>query len=149
MSIYHVDKLQCPVTLVLQDGLVREGLAFLSAFSPNRQGPQTLLELFNEPVPFLPFRKADESFSLVNKRLISHARFEPGPPASPDLGHPLQMRMVFAGGEKLQGTVIVAAPEGKNRLQDFLNTRQAFFQVDCGAAHYLVNPELLCEIAPA
>lgn len=147
MNIYHVDKLECPVTLFLHDGIVREGVIFLSPLSTTHEGAQTPLELFNEPVPFFAFRKAEGSFSLVNKASVGHLRFQPGA-ASSLLGHPLEVRIVFLGGETLQGTLTLAAPEGKGRLQDFLNDQRGFFLLDCGAAHYLVNPRLICEIAP-
>jgi hypothetical protein len=148
MNIYHVDKLECPVTLFLQDGLVREGVVFLSPFSPSHAGAQTLLELVNEEAPFFPFRRDDGSFSLVNKALVSHLRFQAPPPEDWPLGHRIEVSLAFAGGEVLRGTLTVQAPEGKDRLQDFLNLRQTFIQIDCGDAHYLVNPRLTWEIVP-
>lgn len=148
MSIYHVDKIECPINLFLCDGMVREGVIFLSPFSATHPGAQTPLEVFNDPEPFFAFRKADGSFSMVNKSAVSHLRFTPASDAEPMLGHPLEVRMVFLGGEVLQGTLTLETPEGKGRLQDFLNRRRGFFPLACGAAHYLVNPLLLCEIAP-
>ena len=147
MSIYRVEKLECPVTLFLSDGLVREGVVFLSPLSALHSGGQTLLEFCNEPAQFIPFRKADGTFSLINKAAISHLRFQPAP-APPDIGHPLEVRMVFLGGEVLTGRLILAAPEGKERLQDFINDQHGFFHLDCGGAHYLVNPRQICDIAP-
>ncbi|GAB6083448.1 hypothetical protein JCM30471_23620 [Desulfuromonas carbonis] len=149
MNIYQVEKLECPVTLFLCDGHVREGVIFLSPCSASHSGPETPLELFNDDAPFFAFRKADDSFSLVNKATICHLRFPPDPDAPPTFGHRLQVRMVFLGGEVLKGTLTLEAPEGKGRLQDFLNTHHGFFLLDSGPAHYLVNPLLICEIAPA
>ena len=149
MSIYHVDKLECAVTLFLGDGLIREGVVFLSPLSPTHAGPQTPLELFKEPGLFLPLRKADGSFSLINKNILSHLRYDPAPDTPPTFGHRLAVRMVFLGGEVLQGTLSLEAPEGKNRLQDFLNAQKTFFLLDCGPAHYLINPAMICEIAPS
>jgi hypothetical protein len=148
MNIYHVDKLECPITLFLGDGIVHEGIIFLSPCSPTHAGAQTPLELFNEPAPFIAFRRADGSFSLINKATISHLRFQ-AEAATPSFGHRLPIRLAFLGGEVLQGTLTLAAPEGKSRLQDFLNDLRGFFLLDCGTAHYLVNPLLICEIAPS
>ncbi len=149
MSIYHIDKLECAVTLFLCDGLVREGVVYLSPLSPTHSGPQSPLELFREPEPFLPLRKADGSFSLVNKNVVSHLRFDSDPDAPRSFGHRLAVRLVFLGGEVLHGTLTLEAPEGKNRLQDFLNLQGTFFLLDSGAAHYLINPAMICEIAPS
>jgi hypothetical protein len=148
MNIYHVDKLECPITLFLGDGIVHEGIIFLSPCSPTHAGAQTPQELFNEPAPFIAFRRADDSFSLINKATISHLRLQAAA-ATPSFGHRLPIRLAFLGGEVLQGTLTLAAPEGKSRLQDFLNDLRGFFLLDCGAAHYLVNPQLICEIAPS
>ncbi len=147
MNCQHVDKLECPVTLFLCDGMVREGSLFLTPASASHGEAQTPLELANEPPPFFAFRKPDGSFSLVNKATVSHLRFRPGP-APPAPGPPLEVRMVFPGGEVLQGTLTLAAAEEKGRLEEIFGVRRGFFLLDCGSAHYLVNSRLICEINP-
>ena len=143
MNSQHVDKLECPVTLFLCDGMVREGSLFLTPASASHGEAQTPLDLANEPTPFFTFCKTDGSFSLVNKATVSHLRFRPDPaPPAPDPSR--EVRMVFPGGEVLQGTL---AGE-KGRLEEIFSVRRGFFLLDCGAAHYLVNSRLICEINP-
>jgi hypothetical protein len=146
MNSHHVDKLECPVTLFLCDGMVREGSLFLNPASASHGEAQTPLELANKPTPYFAFRKTDGSFSLVNKATVSHLRFRPGPVLLAP-GPPLEVRIVFSGGEVLQGTLTLTAAEEKGSLEEILNARRDFFLLDCGSAHYLVNSRLICEIA--
>ncbi len=148
MSLYQIEKLEFPVTLFLAGGQVREGVIFLNLHSANHPGPQSPIELFNEAESFIPFRKEEEFFSLVNKKALSHARFEPAESCEYVFGDRVSVRINFFGGEILQGTITLEAPAGRNRLKDFLNYHRGFFLLDCGEAHYLVNPAQICEIAP-
>jgi len=146
MSLYRVDKREQPVVLFLADGVVREGAVFLSPFSQLRAGPQTLLDLFREKEPFMPFRGDDGSFTLLNKNAVTHVRYHGG--GEECLGERLGVRLTFYGGENLQGTLVIAMPEGLNRLQDYVNSAPGFFPVETADARYLVNGALLREIAP-
>lgn len=145
MNHDQVDRQECPVTLFLGDGMVREGRLQFDTAGATHAGARTALELFEEPAPFFPFRKADGTVSLINKATVSHLRFQPGT-APPSGGPPLEVRMVFLGGEVLQGTLVPAAGGGREHLQKFFNGQHNFFLLDCGAAHYLVNSRLICEI---
>lgn len=148
MSLYRVDKRELAVALFLTDGVVREGVVFLSSFSPARDGRQTLLEVFREREPFFPFRDNSESFALVNKNAITHARFVEEEEEELALGEELSVRIVFFGGELLQGKIRLAMPEGQNRLQDYVNAAPGFFPLEGAEYRYIVNGALIREIAP-
>ncbi|HAD04163.1 MAG: hypothetical protein A2091_05790 [Desulfuromonadales bacterium GWD2_61_12] len=148
MSLYRVDKKELSVALFLTDGVVHEGVVFLSPFSPARAGRQTLLEVFREREPFFPFRDNSESFALVNKNAITHARYVEAEEEELALGEELSVRIVFFGGEVLQGKIRLAMPEGQNRLQDHVNAAPGFFPLEGGEYRYIVNGALIREIAP-
>ncbi len=148
MSDYRVDKQELPVMIFLSDGMVHEGVMFLSPFSPSHSGEQTLLELFRDADAFLPFRDKADQFMLVNKNAVTHVRYPVQEGPAP-IGVSKQVRLTFFGGENLEGTLSILMPEGKNRTQDFINSSPGFFNLDAGEAHYVVNGHLIREIIPS
>lgn len=145
---YQVEKLKTPVTLHLVDGQQREGVMFLSPYSMHSSGAQTLVELLREPERFVPFVSDDAGFLLVNKAQISHLCYQPADTDMPVIGTPLAVTVTFTNSRQLSGTVVIELPEGKARLQDYMNSNTAYFSLDCGDAAYLVNPAVIIEIAP-
>lgn len=148
MSLYRVDKREVNVALFLTDGVVHEGVVFLSSLSQSHDGRQTLLEMFREREPFFAFRDNSESFALVNKNAITHARFVEREEEELALGEELSVRIVFFGGEALQGKIRLAMPEGQSRLQDYVNAAPGFFPLEGSEFRYIINGTLIREIAP-
>lgn len=149
MSEFRLEKIEKDVVLFLADGLVLEGVVFLSTFAYGHSGRQTFLELLREDDRFLPLRDREGNFRLVNKDAISHARHTPGSaPEPPPLGEAVQARLFFFGGETLEGTIVLEMPEGKSRLKDFVNAAPAFFPIDCGKSHYIVNSRRIHQVMP-
>jgi len=146
---YQVEKLKTPVTLHLVDGQQRKGVMFLSPYSMHSTDAQTLVELLREPERFVPFVSDDAGFLLVNKAQISHLRYQPADSDMPAIGTPLEVTVTFTNSRQLSGTLVLELPEGKARLQDFMNSNTPYFSLDCGEGEvYLVNPPIIIEIAP-
>lgn len=150
MSIYRVDKTEQPVVLFQADGSVMQGVVFLSACSYSHIGRQTLADLLREKGDFFPFRSEAGSFCVTNKTTITHIRYEQAPPEQDyaPIGNPVEVLIVFVGGEQLRGTVIIEMPEGRNRLFDFINSTTSFFPLQNGNTHYLVNVSQIRDISP-
>ena len=148
MSEYQVEKQKVSVSIYLIDGQTREGLIFLSPFSSFHSGPQTLLDLVSEEEPFMPFVGNDGKFLLINKVQISHLKYQKEEDDSLVLGTPLEVVVTFTNSRQLSGTVVLEVPEGKSRLLDFMNSNQDFFGLACEDGDYVVNPNIIIEIAP-
>ncbi len=148
MSLYRVDKREQPVTLFHSDGVVQEGVLFLSPYAQTHLGEQSLLEMLREREVFIPFRHQGGGFALVNKDSLTHVRFQPLGELEPPFGEQVNVRITFFGGELLQGSIALDMPEGQNRLQDYLNAAPGFFPLEAGDAHYIVNGALIRDIAP-
>ncbi|WP_432823809.1 hypothetical protein [Trichloromonas sp.] len=147
MNDYRVDKLEIPVMLFLADGVVHDGIMFLSPFSPSHSGSQRLVDLFRETDTFCPFKTRDGRFCLVNKSSVTHARY-PVQNEEETYGDRIKVRLTFYGGELLEGTIIIAMPPGKGRLQDYINSTPGFFCLLTEESHYIVNGDLIREISP-
>lgn len=149
MSEYRLEKIEREVVLFLVDGLVLEGVVFVSSFAYGHSGAQTLLELLREMERFLPFRDRAGTFRLINREAISHVRYVPEDYVEPaPLGARAKARLFFFGGETLEGSVILEMPEDKCRIKDFLNVAPVFFPLDAGSAHYVVNSRQIHQVVP-
>ena len=148
MSEFQVEKKQAEVTIFLVDGQERNGVLFLSPFSSIRSGSQTLIELLHEPEPFVPFLRSDKAFMLLNKKQISHVKYQPDEDDPTPIGEPINVDITFINGKILSGKTVLETPEGKGRLLDYMNSSPGYFSLDCGnEEHYLVNPRVIIEIA--
>lgn len=148
MNQYRVDKREQPATLFLADGVVQEGMLYLSPFSQSHSGEQSLLELLRDREVFIPFRSQGGNFALINKEAVTHLRYQPVSDFEPPYGDRVNVRITFFGGELLQGSIALDMPEGQSRLQDYLNAAPGFFPLDSGDAHYIVNGALIRDITP-
>jgi hypothetical protein len=148
MNDYRVNKLEISVTIFLADGVVHEGILFLSPFSPSHSGPQRVIEMFREADIFFPFKDKNGRFALINKSSITHVRY-PLQDEEETYGDRNRVRLTFYGGELLEGEIVIAMPAGKGRIQDYLNSTPGFFCLYTSDAHYIVNGDLIREIAPA
>ncbi|KIH77820.1 hypothetical protein SAMN05660860_01331 [Geoalkalibacter ferrihydriticus] len=149
MSEYRLEKIEKDVVLFLVDGVVLEGVVFLSAFAYGHSGRQTLLELLREVERFLPFRDRAGTLRLINREAISHVRHVPqAQPESAPLGEEVGARLVFFGGETLEGNITLEMPEDKNRIKDFLNSAPAFFPLSSGNTHYIINSRQIHQVIP-
>lgn len=149
MSEYRLEKIEKDVVLFLQDGVVLDGVVFLSPFAYGHSGNQTLLELLLEVERFLPFRDRAGQVRLVNREAISHVRHEPhGEENAVILSEQVSVRLIFFGGEALEGAVTLETPEEKNRLKDYLNMAPACFTLVSGASHYIVNARHIQQVIP-
>ncbi len=148
MSEYQVEKQKVSVALFLVDGQTRDGVIFLSPFSSFHSGAQTLLDLMSEEEPFLPFVGNNGNFLLINKAQISHLKYKKEKDDKPVLGTPLEVMVTFTNSRQLSGTVILEVPEGKSRLLDFMNSNREFFGLTCEDGDYVINPNIIIEIAP-
>lgn len=148
MSEYQVEKQKAEVTIYLADGQEREGVLFLSPFSSRHSGPQSLVEFLHEEEQFVPFLHSDGAFLLLNKKQISHVRYQPTEDDQPKIGDTVAVCITFINGKQLSGTTTLETPEGKGRMQDYLNGEPGYFSLDCGEGeHYLVNPRVIVEVA--
>jgi hypothetical protein len=149
MSEYRLEKIEKDVVLFLVDGVVLEGVVFLSTYAYGHSGRQTLLELLLEMERFLPFRDRTGQVRLINREAISHARYEreTDEEAVP-LGDQVSVRLVFFGGEVLEGAVTLDTPEEKSRIKDYLNIAPVFFSLESGSSHYIANARHIHQVIP-
>ena len=150
MNDFRVEKIERAAVLFFADGVVLEGVMYLSPFAQGHSGGQTVLELLEEKDRYLPLHDQKGAFRLVNKQALTHLRYEEegGNDAMEELGERIRVRIIFFGGETLEGAIVLNMPENKRRLADFLNAFPDFFPLDGGSVRYIVNGQMIREITP-
>jgi len=151
MSIYRVEKKEQAVVLFQADGSIMKGVVFLSASAYSHMRQQTLLDLLKEKEPFFPFRSTSGDFSIANRHTITHIRY--GAPLPEEevcpLGTPEDVQITFVGGEQLRGTIIIDLPDGRQRLIDYFNAAEGYFEMQTEESCYLVNAAQVRDVCPA
>jgi len=148
MSLYRVEKREEPVVIYMSDGMVVEGVIFLSDFSHLHSGKQTALEMLREEEPFFPLRDQHGTFKLIKKSLITHVQQHEGAEVPEHYGKEVEVTLTFIAGESLRGKVLLNMPEGKNRIQDFINSSPGFFSLNVSGRPYIANGSLVRELIP-
>jgi hypothetical protein len=120
--------------------------SLLIAPSAHRDGPETILELLNEPCRMIPLRCHPEpSMLLLSRQDIVWVKAVPG--VEPEPVRPPHYRIkreerarlrLRAGGE-LEGWLQLELPDDLNRASDFLNGAEEFFPFVTVRGVLLVN----------
>ncbi len=142
----RVEKREERVSLFMVDGVIFDGIVFLSQYAMLHSGEQTVLDLLLDTHPFLPARSNSGEFHLIQKKMISHVRCKV--PLNEDLEYKnRQVKISFPGNETLQGTLKIDMPGHSFRLTDYINSSNNFFPLFSGQIAYLVNCHLIRDIA--
>jgi hypothetical protein len=132
MNEYRIEKLRCPVTVVLAGGERIAGDLFVSATVPYRQGPEDAADVFNAPDPFVPL--AQESGEIVILAKARVAEVETGAPSEQEelrfAGlRPSAIEVRLAGLPPRSGFMHLAVRHERPRLLDYLNALTEQFLV--------------------
>lgn len=138
----RVEKKQERVGLFMADGVVFEGIVFLSQYAMYHSGEQRVVDLLLEEDAFLPTKVIDGEFQLVRKDMIGHIRCAVHLEEGLDYTE-RQVRICFVGGETLLGKVKMNMPPHAARLTDYINSGNDFFPLFSGEHSYLVNRNLI------
>lgn len=133
---------------------VVRGHLFLALSAKGHAGPETVLDLMNEPEPFFVLKVGDQPpVRMINKeRIIEVEVAGPGEPGDEERASALakeeEMTLMFQDGFSLSGRARVELPPTKSRLIDFLNYSERFFQFREGDAVHIVNRKHISHVKP-
>jgi hypothetical protein len=128
MSDVRIDMNTQEVELTLGNGKTMQGEVYLSLYSTNRMGSQTMEEFLCQVDRFVPF-KTDEGFMLLNSSQIMMARL----PLHKDtnqlamIGEKHSVAINTTLGETIQAYAYVSLPKGYQRMKDYLNQSPRYF----------------------
>ena len=146
---YRIEKVRCPVTVVLTDGECIAGDIFLNTTSRFRAAPQDPAEFLNQADEgYFAVAAVDGRAMLVAKENVERVE-APGittPAQDPSL-HAIGIALTVSTGAVFEGSVLLDTPEGRSRLLDYLNShREQFLQVHQPDRVMLVNRRAITHV---
>lgn len=132
MNEYRIEKLRCPVTVVLTGGERIEGDLFVSSTVPYRAGPEQAVDVFNAAEPFVPLAQASGEVLILAKTRV--AEVETGPSSEEDEirfagSKPTAIEVTLSGLPPRTGFMYLAVRHERPRLLDYLNALADHFLV--------------------
>lgn len=156
MSDYKVPKRQVDATARLLGGLERRWQIFLSEVAETRAGPERATDLFNRKTRFLPVKDHEDGHVVVSCANVlsvsvpADAEFTSDALGAEDLAAEMSVTtsvdVTLADGSTVSGTLVYLQPEGRRRLQDFLNEAPTFISVRDGDTAHLVNTQQVVQV---
>lgn len=128
---------------------VVRGHLFLALMAKSHAGPETVLDLMNEPEPFLVLKvEGQPPVRMINKERVIEIEASVQPEEDQAVGKEEDMALMFQDGFSLSGTARVELPPTKSRLIDFLNHTERFFELRDGGSLHIVNRKHISHVKP-
>lgn len=157
-DLFRVPKRQVPVHVVLPG---RPPLAlnlFLSECAEAHDGAERPSDLMNGETTFFPATDLHGATVFLQRdavMMLTVATAHEIPPGSAlaqalDSGEAtrVQLDVLLEDGSSLRGTLRFLMPEGKRRLQDFLNLPDRFLALEDGERVHLIQKRRIVRLAP-
>lgn len=154
MSQFRVEKRRAGAELTLATGATLHGSFFLAASTPTQVGPERVADLLNAETGFFPFDSVDGpevGTIVVNRAQVVAVRLlEPVAEAQLAPGYRVATErhvvMTLANGSRLQGSVRVYCPKGRDRLSDWARSGGGFRYLETAQTTFIVNTAHIVEM---
>lgn len=150
MSMPTLDTRETPILLHLGTAPPVEASIFLHRLGP--RGQENLRDRLNGSETFLPVRLKGDGIRLVSRTAIAWIGSDRTPSQfdeDPDLQvPPLRFRARMRSGEEIIGEIQALLPDNRNRLLDFLNLKERFFEAHTPEGSAIVNKDWIDTVEP-
>ena len=148
LNSYRIEKIRCPVAVVMMGGEQVTGEIFLNPTSRFRSSPQEPGEFLNEDEPYFALAMDEGRTALVAKARVESVLVESEEHVlatiGPALPQPVPVAVTVASGAVVRGTMSIDAPPSHARLLDFLNTtHERFIRVADAGRVILINRQAI------
>ena len=143
MSEFRFEKHQVTASLVLSTGAIRHGCFFVVT-SLTHGGPERVGDLLNGTLGFFPFQHDDGSTAQYNRSQLVMVRLPVGvaeeelEPAYA-IATRREVSVTLSTGTVVNGTVLVNATAGHERLSDYVRESKHFWYVLTSGGTLIVN----------
>jgi hypothetical protein len=141
-----IQKLRTPVRIALPSQEPADGYLSLQTLSPNRGGPETILDLLNSEQRVVPFIRArDEAVLMLTRQNLLWVEADGGLdpelvcPRNYHVTHEERVRVRLEDGTLIDGVIQMELPEELNRASDFLNGDGDFYPLITRDGTVLIN----------
>ena len=154
-SRFRIEKARADALISLTYGNSLRGCFFISHASARVTGPEPVGELLNGEADFFPFEIHEASATrtaLLNRRHVivvaladNEAQRQPGYEVAPER----TVSILLSNGDRVDGTVHVHRPEGRDRLSDWLRQPEIFQYLETETVTMLINVAHIVEVREA
>lgn len=143
-SGYQFEKRRADAVVTMAGGETVRGWFFVAG-SAAHAGPERVAELLNSETGFFPFaveRGGSMHTVLYNRTHLIFAEVfnhEEDGDSAYDIAIPRDVTLILSNGQRLDGVVRVARPEGRDRLSDWTRQPETFRYVETAGATLIVN----------
>ncbi len=156
MSQYRVQKRKAAAELLLSNGRTVCGSFFLASSSAHHPGPERIIDLLNEETGFFPFECEDQwgaDTTLYNRAQIAAVKVldkaDEGSVEIYEFGTERRVGMMLTTGLRVEGTIRVYLPVGRDRLSDYVRTGDRFRYIEAADGILIINFAHVVEIREA
>ena len=148
-SEFRVEKQRAHAILTVAGGREIVGHFFLAQASATLTGRERVAELLNAERGFFPFADDRGETALYNRDHVlmvqvsdDEARLDPGY----DVATERRVSVLMSNGQRLQGTVRVYRPEGRDRLSDWARHGPRFRYLEAGPITLVINVDHIVDV---
>lgn len=152
-SGFRVEKERIDALITLSNGDSAPGHFFVARNSAHTSGPERVGELLNGEPGFFPFETLEGSGTrtvLYNRQQVimvvlteNEARRDTGY----DVATERWVSVLLSNGERVDGSVRVYRPQGRDRLSDWARHADAFRYLETGDTTVLINIAHVIEVS--
>ena len=153
MEEFRIPKRRVLAQITSLEGEAREVSVFLMTGVPEYTEGERLSDLLHQEVKFIPAQDvATGMITFLNSAAIVVARtdvdheFREEDRLTILTEHEVELRLV--DGQRLQGLIVYVQPEGRTRLNDYLNDAPPFIRLVQGKRVALVNKRYVSSVDP-
>jgi hypothetical protein len=142
-----------PAKITLTTGLSVEGEIHLQTASAMHLGGERPVEMMNRDERFFPVSLESGGIELLGKEQVAvvtcdGSHWEQIDPDRKAISKRFLLDIHMVGGQHVSGSSWWELPPTHPRLQDFLNSASAFFEVFEGGLNHTVNRALVAHVNP-
>jgi hypothetical protein len=145
ISEFRFEKRRTEAVVTLVSGETARGWFFTAAGTSRHEGPERIGDLLNQEAGFFPFEiQAGESKRTVlynRAHLITVHVFDEEASREPGYGVATRrtVSILLTNGKRVNGSVRVYRPEGRDRLSDWTRQPETFRYIETDSATFIVN----------
>jgi hypothetical protein len=152
-SSFQIPKFEAPAEILLSDNRRLRGRLFLSILSSSKLGHSSVLDSLNEPQKFFPFLLEESNqVEIINKDVVVSVTVDIK--LDQDEGTDIlnanlwieEIELKCSPYMNLRGNVVLDLPPNKARVLDFFNLTTAFFALQDGEKHHIINKRYVTSI---
>jgi hypothetical protein len=153
VSQFRIEKRRTEGLLRMSSGALLRGCFFIAGGSARHDGPERVWDLLNSETGLFPFEITDAEGTrtiLINREHVVTVALADNE-ATNDPGYSVATRrgvsLLLSTGERLEGSVRVYRPEGRDRLSDWARQAEVFRYLETPETTLIVNSAHIVEIS--